>query len=86
MTNEIVYEQKMVVKINFLNQINRLIMGYKRRQKEIERQDKKRRRDFKSNIVAKDLHTSKYRQRVVPNKKKHDTLELNINTVLKDYE
>tara|TARA_R100000008_G_scaffold82140_1_gene66070 strand:- start:134 stop:319 length:186 start_codon:yes stop_codon:yes gene_type:complete len=61
-------------------------MGYKRRQKEIERQDKKRRRDFKSNIVAKDLYTPKYRQRVVPNKKKHNTLELNINTVLKDYE
>ena len=61
-------------------------MGYKRRQKELERLDRKKRRDFKNNTVAKDLYTSKYRQRVIPNKKKNNTLELDITTVLKDYE
>ena len=61
-------------------------MGYKRRQKELERLDRKKRRDFKNNTVAKDLYTSKYRQRVIPNKKKHNTWELDITTVLKDSE
>ena len=73
MTNAIVYVQKMVVKINLLNQINRLVMGYKRRQKEIERTERSRRRDFKRNTIANDLHSIKYRQRIVPNKKKSNT-------------
>ena len=56
------------------------MMGYRRRQKDLERKAKNR------NPFAKSLSNAKYRQRVIPNKKKHNTLELDITTVLKDYE
>ena len=46
-------------------------MSYKRRQKDIERQDRRRRRDFKNNNIAKELRTSKYRQRIVKDKTKY---------------
>ena len=58
--------------IKFFNKINRLRkMSYKRRQKDIERQDRRRRRDFKNNNIAKELRTSKYRQRIVKDKTKY---------------
>ena len=57
---------------SFFNKINRLRkMSYKRRQKDIERQDRRRRRDFKNNNIAKELRTSKYRQRIVKDKTKY---------------
>ena len=59
--------------IKFFNKINRLRkMSYKRRQKDIERQDRRRRRDFKNNNIAKELRTSKYRQRRVKDKTKYN--------------
>ena len=48
-------------------------MVYKRRQKEIERTERSRRRDFKRITIANDLHSVNYRQRIVPNKKKSNT-------------
>ena len=60
-------------------------MGYKRRQKEIERQEKKRRRNFKRNNLVTEIHTPKYRQRIVPNKKKHNIVESSIINLLRDY-
>ena len=54
-------------------------MGYKRRQKDLERQERKRRRDFKRNKMVTEMSSSKYRSQVIPNKKKHNTLDASID-------
>ena len=54
-------------------------MGYKRRQKDLERQERRRRRDFKRNSMVTEMRSGKYRQQVIPNKKKHNTLDASID-------
>ena len=53
-------------------------MGYKRRQKDLERSLKKH------NPIARDLRTSKYAQRIVSSKKKYK--RLTNNELQKQYE
>ena len=54
-------------------------MGYKRRQKDLERQERRRRRDFKRNSMVTEMRSGKYRQQVIPNKKKHNTSDASID-------
>jgi len=61
-------------------------MGYKRRQKDLERQERKRRRDFKRNKMVTEMRSGKYKSQVIPNKKKHNTSDLSINYLLSDEE
>jgi len=47
-------------------------MGYKRRQKDLERLERKERYSrMKRNPIAKDLHSPKYSQKVVESKSKY---------------
>ena len=61
-------------------------MGYKRRQKDLERQERKRRRDFKRNNMVTEMRSGKYKSQVIPNKKKHNTSDLSIDYLLSDKE
>jgi len=61
-------------------------MGYKRRQKDLERQERKRRRDFKRNNMVTEIRSGKYKSQVIPNKKKHNTSDLSIDYLLSDKE
>ena len=61
-------------------------MGYKRRQKDLERQDRRRRRDFKRNSMVTEMRSGKYRQQVIPNKKKHNTSDESIDYFSTDKE
>ena len=61
-------------------------MGYKRRQKDLERQERRRRRDFKRNSMVTDMRSGKYRQQVSPNKKKHNTSDESIDYFSTDKE
>ena len=54
-------------------------MGYKRRQKDLERQERKRRRDYKRNKMVTEMRSGKYRSQVIPNKKKHNTSDVSID-------
>ncbi len=61
-------------------------MGYKRRQKDLERQERRRRRDFKRNSMVTEMRSGKYRQQVIPNKKKHNTSDESIDYFSTDKE
>ena len=61
-------------------------MGYKRRQKDLERQERRRRRDFKRNKMVPEMRSGKYRQQVIPNKKKHNTSDESIDYFSTDKE
>ena len=47
-------------------------MSYRRRQRDLERQERKKRRDFKRNYIAKELYSPKYNQRIVKDKTKYN--------------
>jgi hypothetical protein len=61
-------------------------MGYKRRQKDLERQERKRRRDFKRNNMVTEMRSGKYKSQVIPNKKKYNTSDSSIDYLLSDKE
>jgi len=61
-------------------------MGYKRRQKDLERQERKRRRDYKRNKMVTEMRSGKYRSQVIPNKKKHNTSDTSIDYLHSDKE
>jgi len=61
-------------------------MGYKRRQKDLERQERKRRRDFKRNNMVTEMRSGKYKSQVIPNKKKYNTSDSSIDYLLNDKE
>ena len=61
-------------------------MGYKRRQKDLARQERRRRRDFKRNSMVTEMRSGKYRQQVIPNKKKHNTSDESIDYFSTDKE
>jgi len=61
-------------------------MGYKRRQKDLERQERKRRRDYKRNKMVTEMRSGKYRSQVIPNKKKHNTSDASVDYLHSDKE
>ena len=61
-------------------------MGYKRRQKDLERQERKRRRDFKRNNMVTEMRSGKYKSQVIPNKKKYNTSDSSLDYLLSDKE